>query len=100
MSGHRRANTIPQKLASPSLNNWTFIPQVAYTKIWPEEGVTFDVVSGVQFYTRNDATDYKNAPLFTLDVMGMKKFPGGLGLGLIVGTCSSSATTRARPPTP
>jgi hypothetical protein len=43
-------------------------------------------VSGVQFYTRNDATDYKNAPLFTLDVMGMKKFPGGLGLGLIVGT--------------
>jgi hypothetical protein len=27
----------PDNLASPSLNNWTFIPQVAYTKIWPEE---------------------------------------------------------------
>jgi hypothetical protein len=76
----------PSRLANPSLNNWTFIPQVAYTRIWPEEGFTLDAVSGIQFYTRNDATDYKNAPLFTLDVMGMKKFPGGFGLGLVVGT--------------
>ena len=74
------------KLANPSLNNWTFIPQVAYTKLWPEEGLSLDAVSGVQFYTPNSATDYHNAPLFTLDVMAMKKFPGGLGLGLIVGT--------------
>jgi len=74
------------RLANPSLNNWTFIPQVAYTRIWPEEGFTLDAVSGVQFYTPNSATDYHNAPLFTLDVMATKKFTGGLGLGLIVGT--------------
>ena len=66
----------PSKLANPSLNNWTFIPQVAYTKIWPEEGFTLDAVSGIQFYTPNGATNYHNAPLFTLDVMAMKKFPG------------------------
>ena len=74
------------KLANPSLNNWTFIPQVAYTKLWPDDGVSFDVTSGVQFYTENKATDYKNAPLFTLDAMAVKTFPGGVGVGVIVGT--------------
>jgi hypothetical protein len=74
------------KLANPSLNNWTFIPQVAYTKLWPEDGFSLDAVSGVQFYTRNDATTTGTRRYLTLDVLAMKKFPGGLGLGLIVGT--------------
>ncbi|WP_425495221.1 SphA family protein [Pandoraea horticolens] len=73
-------------LANTGLNNWTFIPQVAYTKLVPSYGLEFDVVAGVQFYTRNNATGYQNAPLFTLDVMGMKKFSNGLGVGLVVGT--------------
>ncbi|KAG1436951.1 hypothetical protein G6F57_020453 [Rhizopus arrhizus] len=59
-------------MANPSLNNWTFIPQVAYTKIFPESGFQLDTVAGVQFYTRNSATDYRNAPVFSLDVMGRK----------------------------
>src|SRR5277367_1174980 len=29
------------RLANPSLNNWTFVPSVAYTKIVPEHGVEF-----------------------------------------------------------
>ena len=73
-------------LANPGLNNWTFIPQVAYTKMWPEQGLEFNAVAGVQFYTRNKATDYQNAPLFTLDTMVLKRFDNGWGLGLIVGT--------------
>ncbi|WP_459719979.1 SphA family protein [Paraburkholderia sp. 2C] len=73
-------------LANTSLNNWTFIPQVAYTKLVPKYGLEFDAVMGFQFYTRNSATDYQNAPLFTLDVMGLKKFSNGLGLGLVMGT--------------
>ncbi|MFJ2993647.1 transporter [Pandoraea sp. NPDC087047] len=76
----------PNALANPSLNNWTFIPQVAYTKLVPSYGLEFDVVAGLQFYTRNNATGYQNAPLFTLDVMGMKKFANGVGVGLVVGT--------------
>ncbi|WP_420916968.1 SphA family protein [Pandoraea sputorum] len=76
----------PNALANPSLNNWTFIPQVAYTKILPTYDLEFDVVAGIQFYTRNTATNYQNAPLFTLDVMGLKRFSNGLGVGLIVGT--------------
>lgn len=76
----------PNALANPSLNNWTFIPQVAYTKFVPAYDLEFDVIAGVQFYTRNTATNYQNAPLFTLDVMGLKKFSNGLGVGLVMGT--------------
>lgn len=73
-------------LANPSLNNWTFIPQVAYTKLVPKYGLQFNAVAGLQFYTRNPATNYQNAPLFTLDLMALKHFPGGFGAGLIIGT--------------
>jgi hypothetical protein len=73
-------------IANPSLNNWTFIPTVAYTKIVPSLGMEFDATAGVQFYTRNSATNYQNAPLFTLDVMALKRFGNGVGVGLIVGT--------------
>ncbi|CAG9172723.1 SphA family protein [Cupriavidus pampae] len=73
-------------LANPSLNNWTFIPQVAYTRIFAEYGLQFDAVAGVQFYTRNNATDYRNAPLFTLDTLLLKHFGKGFAGGVIVGT--------------
>ena len=76
----------PTALANASLNNWTFVPQVAYTKLWPDHGVEFDAVAAVQFYTRNTATDYQNAPLFTLDLMALKRFDNGTSMGLIVGT--------------
>jgi hypothetical protein len=73
-------------LANPSLNNWTFVPQIAYTHLVPKYGLEFDAVMGFQFYTRNNATNYQNAPLFTLDVMGLKKFSNGVGVGLVMGT--------------
>jgi hypothetical protein len=73
------------RLANPSLNNWTFVPSASYTKIIPEHGLEFDASLGLQFYTRNTATDYQNAPLLTLDMMLLKKFPNGLALGIITG---------------
>lgn len=79
-------NYNPSALANASLNNWTFVPQIAYTKMVPKYGLEFDAVMSFQFYTRNNATDYQNAPLFTLDVMGLKKFANGLGVGVVMGT--------------
>lgn len=76
----------PNSLANVSLNNWTFIPTVAYTKLVPSIGMEFDATAGVEFYTRNSATDYQNAPLFTLDLMALKRFGNGVGMGLVVGT--------------
>lgn len=73
-------------MANPSLNNWTFVPQVAYTKIFPDSGFQLDTVAGLQFYTRNNATDYRNAPIFSMDVMGRKTFSNGVAAGLILGT--------------
>lgn len=73
-------------LANASLNNWTFVPQIAYTHLAPQYGLEFNAVAGLQFYTRNTATDYQNAPLFTLDLMGLKRFANGFGLGLVMGT--------------
>ncbi|MFY3649270.1 SphA family protein [Achromobacter xylosoxidans] len=73
-------------LANPSLNNWTFIPQVAYTHIFPQSRLQLDTVASVQFYTRNNDTDYRNAPIFGIDVMGRKTFSNGLAVGLVLGT--------------
>lgn len=73
-------------LANPSLNNWTFVPQVAYTGIFPESKMQLDAVASLQLYTRNNATDYRNAPVFGLDVMGRHMFGNGVGAGLVVGT--------------
>ncbi|WP_082852561.1 SphA family protein [Caballeronia fortuita] len=81
-TGHYDVNA----LANPSLNNWTFVPQVAYTKLVPQYNLEFDAVLGLQFYTRNSATDYQNAPLLTLDAMGLKKFGNGVGVGVVMGT--------------
>lgn len=76
----------PTQVANASLNTWTFVPQVAYTRIWPDAGWELDAVSTVQFYTRNEDTDYQNAPLFTLDAMGLRRFPSGWSAGVIIGT--------------
>jgi hypothetical protein len=74
------------KIANASLNNWTFIPQVAYTNILTEYSLELSAVAGLQIYTRNKDTDYQNAPLFTLDVMALKRWGNGLGVGLVAGT--------------
>jgi hypothetical protein len=79
-------NYNPNALANAGLNTWTFVPQVAYTKTLPKYGIEFDAVMGLQFYTRNSATNYQNAPLFTLDLMGRKILSNGLGVGLVLGT--------------
>ncbi|WP_233236846.1 transporter [Bordetella sp. LUAb4] len=73
-------------LANPSLNNWTFIPQIAYTGIFPESHWQLDAVTSLQFYTPNRDTDYHNAPLFGTDVMARRMFGNGLGVGMVVGT--------------
>jgi hypothetical protein len=81
-TGHYDQNA----LANTSLNNWTFVPQVAYTQLFPQYGIEMDVVASLQFYTKNTATNYQNAPLFTVDVMGLKRFRNGVGVGIVAGT--------------
>ena len=69
------------RLANTGLNYWTVSPTIAYTKLVPAAGLEFTAQTGVQFNTRNTATDYKSAPLFTLDALIQKSLGGGFAIG-------------------
>ncbi|GAA5121294.1 transporter [Luteolibacter yonseiensis] len=70
-------------LANLSLNNWTFIPTVSYTHLWPEHGLEFSAAWGMQFYTENEDTDYQNGIVSDLEATLIKRLPEGLGIGII-----------------
>jgi hypothetical protein len=40
---------------------------------------------GVNFYTANNATHYHNAPVSVLDLLALKRFTGGWGVGVVGG---------------
>ena len=69
------------RLANTGLNYWTFSPTVAYTKLVPESGFEFTAQAGVQFNSRNTATDYKSAPLVTFDALIQKSLGDGFAIG-------------------
>lgn len=71
------------ELANLSLNNWTFIPTIAYTKIFPTSNIELTGSWGVQFYTENPATDYQNGILSDFEVIAVKRFTNGFGAGLV-----------------
>ncbi|MES2438088.1 MAG: transporter [Verrucomicrobiota bacterium] len=70
-------------LANLSLNNWTFIPTLSYTKLWAERGIEFSSTWGMQFYTENEATDYQNGIVSDLEATVIQRFPFGMGVGVI-----------------
>jgi len=75
----------PNRLATLSLNNWTFIPGLAYTKLFPKSDVELTGIWQLQFYTENPATHYQNGILSDFEVMGIKRFKNGFGIGVIFG---------------
>ena len=56
----------PTRLANAGQNTWTFSPTVAYTRLLAGGG-EFTAVTAIDFYTRNDDTDYKNGAVFRID---------------------------------
>lgn len=75
----------PNRLANPGMNVWTFSPSVGYTHLFQKGTLEFSVLGAVDFYSRNDDTDYKNAPVWRLDSMLVKRTPGGWGFGAVGG---------------
>jgi hypothetical protein len=73
----------PNRLATLSLNNWTFIPGIAYTKIFPKENIELTGIWQLQFYTENPTTDYQNGVLSDLEATIIKRFKCGAGIGVI-----------------
>jgi hypothetical protein len=73
------------RLANAGLNTWTFVPTIAYTKLFPAQNIELSANYGVEFYTTNGDTHYHNAPLSVLDLLALKRFTGGWGVGVIGG---------------
>lgn len=71
------------ELANLSLNNWTFIPGIAYTKIFPKANVELTAMWAMEFYTENPATGYQNGILSDLEATAIKRFKGGAGVGIV-----------------
>lgn len=70
-------------LANLSTNNWTFIPAVAYTKIFPASNIEFTAQWALEIYTENEATDYQNGVLSDLEFTAIKRFGNGFGIGIV-----------------
>ena len=72
------------RLANPGQNTYTFMPTVAFTHLIGKGG-EFTLSSGLEFYTENDATDYRNGNIFTLDALWTHGFGNGWNAGLVAG---------------
>lgn len=73
------------RLANLGLNTWTFTPGVGYTHLFDKGSFEFSALAGVDFYTKNDTTDYQNGAVFHLDLLAMKRTPSGWGFGAVAG---------------
>lgn len=73
------------QLANPSLNNWTFSPTVGYTQLFQDGSLEWSATTAVDFYTKNNATDYQNGAVYRIDSLLMKRFPTGWGVGAVGG---------------
>src|SRR5581483_2817440 len=72
-----------RKLANLSLNNWTFIPGLAYTKIIPQANIELSGIWDLEFYTENPDTHVENGILSDLEILAIKRFKNGFGIGFV-----------------
>lgn len=73
------------RLANKGMNIWTYTPAVGYTHLFDKGSFEFSALAGVDFYSKNKKTDYQNGSVFHLDLLAMKRTPGGWGFGGVVG---------------
>jgi hypothetical protein len=73
----------PDRLANLSTNTWTFIPGLAYTKIFSKANVELSGSWGLQFDTENTATHFQNGVLSDLEETVIKRFKSDFGIGVI-----------------
>jgi len=73
------------QLANTSINTWVFTPTVGYTQLFSQGSLEWSTTAGVDFYTKDDATNYQNGSVFHLDSLLVKRFPSGWGIGAVGG---------------
>lgn len=73
------------RIANNGMNVWTFVPTVSATMLLAKGAVELSSTAGVEFYTKNRATDYQSGVLWRLDALALKRFSSGLGVGAVAG---------------
>jgi len=71
------------RLANLSNNTWTFIPGLAYTKVFPKPNLELSGSWSMTFDTENPATHYQNGILSDLEATAIKRFKCDGGIGVI-----------------
>lgn len=71
------------RLANAGQNVWTVMPTVAYTHFGARS--EFTAVAALEFYSRNDATDYKSGRLLRLDALWTAQVAPGWHVGAVAG---------------
>ena len=71
------------RLVNLSLNNWTFIPGVAYTKILPQANIELSAHLADGILHGDPATHYHNGILSDLEGLAIKRFKNGFGIGFV-----------------
>jgi hypothetical protein len=71
------------RLVNLSQNTWTFIPGVGYTEIIPEANIELTGIWDMEFDTEDHATHYQNGIPSGLEVLAIKRFKNGLGIGFV-----------------
>lgn len=71
----------PEKLANPGLNVWTVSPGVGYTHLFQKGTLEFSALAALDWYSKNDDTDYKNGVVGRIDALLVKRTASGWGFG-------------------
>ncbi|WP_139789233.1 SphA family protein [Manganibacter manganicus] len=75
-------NYDPNAIANIGTNYWTFSPNFSFTTVNPETGLEFDLTAGIDFNTRNSATDYTSGALAHVDAAVIQHFNKQFGVGI------------------
>lgn len=71
------------RLANAGQNVWTVMPTIAYTHLGTAS--EFTAVAAMEFYSRNDATDYKSGNLLRIDALWTAAVAPGWQVGAVAG---------------
>jgi len=73
----------PGNLSNLGMNEWTVMPNFAYTYLWKKHGLEFDNFVGFDIYGKDETTNYTSGTMFHWDGMVLKHLPERFAFGAI-----------------
>lgn len=73
------------RVANAGLNIWTVSPTVGYTQLMRQGTLEFSVQGALDWYSKNDDTDYKNGIVWRTEALLVQRYKNGWGFGAAAG---------------